>query len=535
MNKNGHSRNALPLGTVLNDVYTVESELGHGGFGIVYRARHQDLGPVAIKEYLPVELGLRDGRSVHPVSADTREFFEAGMGRFLQEAQQLVKFRTHPGIVSCRDFFRANGTAYLVMDLEEALPLSELLRARETEGRPLTEKDLLKVVVPLLRGLASLHATGVLHRDIKPSNVLIRREDEQPVLIDFGAAKQEVAKSTKSLAPYSPGYAAIEQVADGNLGTWTDLYSVGALMWRMVAGGNRPFEPPNPVRVEKRMNAKFLRGDADPMPAARALGNGRFSDLVLDAIDRCLELRESDRMKECQELLSHLQGNGKTHSTEIGTERQQRTHLIPNTTKKNDKRRHGERIVRTFSHTQSKALPMLSSYGENERSISLPKVFEYLSTRIFASDGGKGRTYDRSGSDILPSLSSYAGTGRSYAVYEHPVFGPTAVKMGFRWPAFLFSAFWALYKKLWKLALGWFALTMVLLLVVSVATGKPSLLLWGTLSLVGGVVLGYIAAEWEEDSLRERGYKLNRTTSARTKDEAISIVSMTRRSEAVPA
>ena len=296
------SFHALASGTVLNGVYTVEAELGQGGYGIVYRARHRDLGAVAIKEYLPTQVAVREGRSVHPRSTDFRDFFEEGMERFLEEAKQLIKFRAHPSIVSCRDFFRANGTAYLVMNFEEGLPLSKLLEVREAEGRPFGEADLLAVIMPLLDGLAQVHEAGVLHRDIKPSNILIRREDEQPVLIDFGAAKREFAKHSKSLAPYTPGYAAIEQVSEGRLGTWTDMYGIGAVMWRMVAGGNRPYEPPQPVRVERRVHAKF-RGDPDPLPSARELGRERFSARVLGAIDQCLELRETDRVRGCRELL----------------------------------------------------------------------------------------------------------------------------------------------------------------------------------------------------------------------------------------
>ena len=299
------SRNALPFGTVLNGVYTVEAELGHGGVGIVYRARHRELGPVAIKEYLPTELVVREGRSVHPVNTDSQGFFEEGLDRFLDEAKQLIRFRTHPSIVSCRDFFRANGTAYLVMDLEEGMSLSELLQAREAEGRPFDETDLLTVMVPLLEGLDLVHAAGVLHRDIKPANILIRREDDRPVLIDFGAAKQEFAQHSKSLAPFSPGYAAIEQVAEGRLGAWTDMYGIGAVMWRMVAGGNRPYEPLHPVRVERRAHAKF-RGEPDPMPSAQTLGKGRFPQHILAAIDQCLELRETDRVQGCKELLQRL-------------------------------------------------------------------------------------------------------------------------------------------------------------------------------------------------------------------------------------
>ncbi len=311
MQTEGRSRNALPPGTVLNGVYRVEVEVGQGGFGIVYRAQHNELGyRVAIKEYLPAELAVREGRSVHPRSVDCREQYQEGLRRFLEEAKQLIQFRAHPSIVSCRDFFRANGTAYLVMEYEEGLPLSELLQVREEEGRPFGEADLRKVMVPLLEGLARVHAAGVLHRDVKPANILVRREDERPVLIDFGAAKQNFAEHSKSLAPVTAGYAAIEQVGEGKLGPWTDLYAAGAVMWRMVAGGNRPFEPPNPVKVESRTHA-VLREEADPLPSARELGRGRFSERVLGAIDQCLELREADRVQDCGELLGLLDAKRK--------------------------------------------------------------------------------------------------------------------------------------------------------------------------------------------------------------------------------
>lgn len=80
-------------------------------------------------------------------------------------------------------------------------------------------------------------------------------------------------------------------------------------MWRMVAGGNRPWEPPNPVKVEKRASVA-LRGEADPMPSARALGAGRISPGILEAIDRCLRLNDGERVRGCGELLELLQGEG---------------------------------------------------------------------------------------------------------------------------------------------------------------------------------------------------------------------------------
>ena len=316
---------ALPAGTELQG-YVIESVLGHGGFGIVYQAHHRELGTVvAIKEYMPAELSVRRNSSVAPRSKSCHELFEDGLRRFLDEARQLVRFQSHPCVVSCQDLFRGNGTAYLVMEKVDGLPLSELLRLREETDRPFTEEELLRVILPLLEGLAKVHAEGVLHRDIKPANILIRRSNEQPVLIDFGAAKQVVANRSRSLAPYTEGYAAIEQVGAGELGPWTDIYGLGAVMWRMVAGGNPPWEhsdwkdrnwcPPNPLKVETRVQAQAFHSP-DPLPSARDVGAGRYSSQVLDSIDRCLRLAEEDRVKHCEELICLLRREPQTTAAE---------------------------------------------------------------------------------------------------------------------------------------------------------------------------------------------------------------------------
>ena len=295
----------LQQGDILNR-YKIHSVIGQGGFGVVYKGEHRELGiEVAIKEYFPSELCVRQGGTVQPTRGEFQVPFEEGLERFLKEAKQLEKFRDCPNIVTCRDLFRANGTAYTIMEYVQGLPLSTLLERRESRGEPLTEQELLDLILPLLSGLQTVHDAGVCHRDIKPSNILVRRDDSTPILIDFGAAKQEISRHTKSLAPYTDGYAAMEQVGDGKIGPWTDIYGLGAVMWRVVAGGNPPFSPLNPTTVQKRAYA-IMQSESDPLPTAAEIGQGRFSVKVLQAIDHCLVINENKRIQSCAELIGEL-------------------------------------------------------------------------------------------------------------------------------------------------------------------------------------------------------------------------------------
>ncbi len=307
MNTNGRAlRDELPSGTVLGE-YVIESAIGQGGFGVVYRARHIHLGTViALKEYLPTAIAVRSNGTVCPRNQSVSADYGDGLQRFLEEARRLSQLRSHPGVVTCLGFFEERGTAYLAMEYQDGLPLSELLTKRDEAGNPLEERELLRLAEHLLESLAAVHSAGVLHRDIKPSNILIRRSDDRPVLIDFGAAKDDFAKYTKSNAPHTPGYAAIEQMeADGELGPWTDLYGLGAVLWRIVAGGQELHEPLVPTDVLSRM-ARRYRGQEDPLPSAQELGAGRFSTTVLELIDKCLELEPRDRPTDCGELLRQL-------------------------------------------------------------------------------------------------------------------------------------------------------------------------------------------------------------------------------------
>ena len=276
---------ALPPGTRLGD-YRLDGMIGHGGFGITSRAFDTQLAKfVAIKEYLPVEVAVRqaDGQMV-PRSARSAEDFTWGRERFLDEARALARFR-HPHIVPVMRYFEANGTAYTVMEFEDGKNVSELLRA---PGGRLPADDVQRLAHSLVGGLSAVHAQGFLHRDIKPSNIIIRR-DGVPVLIDFGAARQAMGERTRTLTGIlTPQYAPIEQYAlDGKQGPWSDIYSAAAVLHHTIAG-----QPPPDAAS---------RVGVDPYRALAATQADRFEPAFLIAIDRALAFAPTDRPQTVDE------------------------------------------------------------------------------------------------------------------------------------------------------------------------------------------------------------------------------------------
>jgi serine/threonine protein kinase len=230
-------QNALPPQTMLLE-YRLESVLGAGGFGITYLARDTHLEKdVAIKEYLPADLGLRalDG-SIVPVNTDTAYNYQSGLEQFLVEARTIARF-SHPNIVRVSRYFEANATAYMVMDYEKGHSFNQFLKKV-----PQPEEAHLKAMItPLLDGLEAVHAAGFLHRDIKPSNIFIRT-DGTSVLLDFGSARLAVRDAVRDvIAILTPGYAPVElYLSTGQQGPWTDIYSLAAVLYRAVTGGNPP-------------------------------------------------------------------------------------------------------------------------------------------------------------------------------------------------------------------------------------------------------------------------------------------------------
>jgi serine/threonine protein kinase len=267
------ANHALPPGHVLEE-YTILRQLSLGGFSIVYLANDGEGRPVAIKEYLPNSLALRGEGEIKPVvSEDYQSAFRYGMKCFFEEGRALAKL-SHPNVVRVTNFFRANDTVYMVMEYEEGRTLQEFIQRHIGH---ISERFIRGVFTRLLNGLRVVHLNKLLHLDLKPSNIYLR-QDNTPVLIDFGAARQTLASDTPMLKPmYTPGFASPEHYEDRkNLGPWSDIYSIGASMYACLAGNA-------PQAADERLKK-------DRLVPAMLRWEGQYSDHLLETIDWCLNL-----------------------------------------------------------------------------------------------------------------------------------------------------------------------------------------------------------------------------------------------------
>jgi non-specific serine/threonine protein kinase len=290
MNK-AYSNKALPMGTVLRE-WRIEEVLGVGGFGIVYKAQGIYFNElVAIKEYFPSSISERDSEdTVVPIDSEAEEVHALGLKKFVEEAKLLWNLSTptrHPNIVSVRSLFEIHGTAYMVMDFEDGMSLSKMLK----QGRRFNERSLWNILQPIAEGLDRAHRVGVLHRDIKPPNILIN-EDNRPVLIDFGSARFEAAEATSTKVTFhTPPYAAIEQyVKTYPQGPWTDIYALGVVMYECITGEKPP-------EVLERLHA----GLGKPLSEGKWPGYGKK---FLAAIDAAMVVKPDERPQSLSDWLA---------------------------------------------------------------------------------------------------------------------------------------------------------------------------------------------------------------------------------------
>lgn len=284
---------ALPKHTMIGE-FEIVGIIGEGGFGTVYLAIDHSLQRrVALKEYRPALLATRQGQSVMVRSTRHADAFEAGLKSFMNEARTLARF-DHPALIHVYRVWQQNNTAYMAMPLCEGKSLTMMIR--DNPGIA-TQSWVLSMIMPLLEAVGTLHGSNIYHRDIAPDNVLIQ-DNGQPMLLDFGAARQIATDRTQALTVIlKPGYAPIEQFADDpsmKQGPWTDIYALGATMYFAITGR----APPNSV----------ARLAGDPMAPLAAMLDGSYAPEFLDAIDKALAVRPRDRPQSIAEFRTLLRG-----------------------------------------------------------------------------------------------------------------------------------------------------------------------------------------------------------------------------------
>ncbi len=286
----------LRQGVSLRGRYVIENVLGSGGFGVTYKAWDSLLSAyVAIKEYFPKSVVNRmpGDSSVSVFTSMNADEFNRGIHRFLKEAKDLARFNEIPGIVSVFDFFEENNTAYMVMEYLEGCTLREYIRSN---GERLDINTGLYMMDSLITALDAVHRAGIIHRDISPENIFICN-DSTVKLLDFGAAKQTIDTYTQTVSiVLKHGYAPPEQyLSRGDFGPWTDIYALGATMYRMFTGV-MPQES-----VERMVD--------DKLPAPNTL-NPAIPQYLSDIIMKSMEVKTEKRYQSVDALRRDLMGHG---------------------------------------------------------------------------------------------------------------------------------------------------------------------------------------------------------------------------------
>jgi serine/threonine protein kinase len=308
----GSEGNALPIGTMLGEFELLEV-IGEGGFGIVYLALDHSLQRrVAIKEYMPQTLAKRTQTTVDVRHQRNLESFQAGLNSFINEAKLLAQF-DHPSLVKVHRFWKANGTAYMVMPLYNGPTFRDELKRRRAEGIPIEQGWLMELLDALTQAMAVMHAESCFHRDIAPDNILLLEGNGKPLLLDFGAARTVIGDMTQSLTVIlKPGYAPIEQyaeVADMKQGAWTDVYALASSIHFAIRGTTPP------PAVGRLVNDSFTPLASQPLPG--------YGHDFLAAIDDALKVRPAERTQSMDDFrfdlglppVSHAAAANSSYST----------------------------------------------------------------------------------------------------------------------------------------------------------------------------------------------------------------------------
>lgn len=266
--------NSLVGKTLQGGKYSLEEELGHGGFGVTYKATHHYLGQTVVIKTLNE-------------SFRSHANFEQFQRRFQDEARALA-LCLHPNIVRVSDFFVEAGWPYMAMDYVPGPTLQEVV----FPDQPLDEATALYYIRQIGEALKVVHQQGLLHRDIKPGNIILRQGTQEVVLIDFGIARGFTSDSTQThTSMVSDGYAPIEQYLIKEKRTpAADVYGLAATLYALLTA-----QVPTPAVIR----------DRQPMPAPREL-RPELSRAVNQAVMRGMAVETRHRPVSVEAWLSLL-------------------------------------------------------------------------------------------------------------------------------------------------------------------------------------------------------------------------------------
>ncbi|WP_281995083.1 serine/threonine protein kinase [Ruegeria faecimaris] len=289
-----------PGAKLLRGQYEILRFLSNGGFGITYLARDSLERDVVIKECYPGALCRRNGDAVEPINPDHKEDLRAIIDLFIQEARNHARL-VHPNIVDVHQVFEDNDTAYIAMDLIRGCDLLDYSENPENDAGP---DFLVQVTEKMLSAVSFIHQSGMLHRDISPDNILIDQNGD-PVLIDFGAAREQAANQSAALLTLrviKDGYSPHEfYVRGADQGPSSDLYVLAATLYHAISGER-------PIDGQTRLNA-FNNGQDDPYTPLAGQYSG-YPDGFLEAIDKAMEVHATDRLQTALDWLRMFRGPG---------------------------------------------------------------------------------------------------------------------------------------------------------------------------------------------------------------------------------
>jgi serine/threonine protein kinase len=270
------------IGTVIDGRYRIEQRIGQGGMGVVYRATH-----VVLRKPFALKLIRGDQASDQSV-----------VERFVREARAASGIG-HPNIVNINDFgTMADGSVYLAMEYLDGVTLAQAMSAG-----PILFARALSIFIQIAGALEAAHAQGIVHRDLKPENIFLLREtneDDFVKVLDFGIAKVKnaAAKITRTgLVFGTPHYMSPEQAAGQPVDHRSDIYSLGVIMYQVLAG-ELPF-------MAETLMALMTKHMFEPAPSLRELGYVVPS--TLDAlVGRCLQKKPELRHASMRELEADL-------------------------------------------------------------------------------------------------------------------------------------------------------------------------------------------------------------------------------------